>query len=127
LLFYEAPHRIVKTLEAMKEAWGEREAVLARELTKRYEEFARGTFSELLRWLEEGEPRGEFCLLVSGRSKAEAQQEAEAASLWWQQLSIVEHVDRYCEQGMNTKEAVKQAAEDRSLPKRDVYNEYHRA
>jgi 16S rRNA (cytidine1402-2'-O)-methyltransferase len=124
ILFYEAPHRIGKTLEAIREAWGDRQAVLARELTKRYEEFARGTLSELIDWLLEGEVRGEFCLIVEGfRGDAEADGESEA---WWKDLSLVEHVDHYCQQGLSTKEAVKQTADDRGLAKRDVYNEYHR-
>jgi 16S rRNA (cytidine1402-2'-O)-methyltransferase len=126
LLFYEAPHRIVKTLEDMREIWGERQAVLARELTKRYEEFARGTFSELIEWLEEGEVRGEFCIVVAGYDGAEAGPDGDEAASWWQALSLVEHVDHYCAQGMSKKEALKQTAEDRGLPKRDVYNEYHR-
>lgn len=124
LLFYEAPHRIAKTLEAMREAWGERQAVMARELTKRYEEFARGTFSELIGWLEQGEIRGEFCLIVAGYENTGDEQEEDAQ--WWQQLSIAEHVDHYTQQGLSKKEALKQTAEDRGVSKRDVYNEYHR-
>lgn len=122
LIFYEAPHRIEKTLAAMREVWGNRRAVMARELTKRYEEFARGTLDELLAWLREGEARGEFCLIVEGYL-GPAEEEADA---WWSGLGVVEHVDRYCEQGMGKKEAIKQAADDRGVSKRDVYNEYHR-
>ncbi|MGM0714108.1 16S rRNA (cytidine(1402)-2'-O)-methyltransferase [Brevibacillus parabrevis] len=123
LIFYEAPHRIAKTIAAMQEAWGNRRAVLARELTKRYEEFVRGTFDELLEWLDSGEVRGEFCVIVEGYTGAA---ETEEAVDWWQQMSVVGHVDHYCEQGLSKKEAIKQAADDRGLPKRDVYNEYHR-
>ncbi len=124
ILFYEAPHRIEKTLQAIREVWGDRRAVLARELTKRYEEFARGTLTELIDWLSEGEARGEFCLIVEGfQGEAEAVGQAET---WWQELSLVEHVDHYCGQGLSTKEAVKKTADDRGIPKRDVYNEYHR-
>ena len=123
LIFYEAPHRIAKTIAAMQEAWGNRRAVLARELTKRYEEFVRGTFDELLEWLDSGEVRGEFCVIVEGYTGAV---ETEEAVDWWQQMSVVGHVDHYCEQGLSKKEAIKQAADDRGLPKRDVYNEYHR-
>ncbi|KZE46634.1 16S rRNA methyltransferase [Brevibacillus parabrevis] len=123
LIFYEAPHRIAKTIAAMREAWGNRRAVLARELTKRYEEFVRGTFDELLEWLDSGEVRGEFCVIVEGCTGAV---ETEEAIEWWQQMSVVGHVDHYCEQGLSKKEAIKQAADDRGLPKRDVYNEYHR-
>ncbi|MGN7471413.1 16S rRNA (cytidine(1402)-2'-O)-methyltransferase [Brevibacillus sp. SAFN-007a] len=125
LIFYEAPHRIEKTIAAMREAWGNRRAVLARELTKRYEEFVRGTFDELLEWLGRGEVRGEFCVIVEGFTGADTG-EPEEESSWWQQLSVVQHVDHYCGQGLSKKEAIKQAADDRGLPKRDVYNEYHR-
>ncbi|GAA4706719.1 16S rRNA (cytidine(1402)-2'-O)-methyltransferase [Brevibacillus fulvus] len=127
LLFYEAPHRIAKTLEAMLEVWGDREAVIARELTKRYEEFARGTLSELSEWLGTGEIRGEFCVVVAGWSPSAEQLSALAdqQNSWWQELSIPQHVDHYCTQGMSTKEAVKKTAEDRGLAKREVYYEYH--
>lgn len=123
LIFYEAPHRIGKTLTAIREAWGNRRAVLARELTKRYEEFVRGTLDELIEWLEAGEVRGEFCLIVEGFTGTA---EAAAELAWWQDRSLVEHVDQYVEQGLNKKEAIKKAAEDRGVSKRDVYNEYHR-
>jgi 16S rRNA (cytidine1402-2'-O)-methyltransferase len=123
LIFYEAPHRIEKTLGAIREAWGNRRAVLARELTKRYEEFVRGTIDELLEWLREGEARGEFCLIVEAYT---GPLEEEELDVWWHSLSVVEHVDQYCEQGMNKKDAIKKAADDRGVPKRDVYNEYHR-
>ncbi|WP_139492609.1 16S rRNA (cytidine(1402)-2'-O)-methyltransferase [Brevibacillus dissolubilis] len=127
LLFYEAPHRIVKTLEAIYEAWGDRNVVLARELTKRYEEFSRGRLSELIAWLGEGEGeiRGEFCMIVEGYTGDDAGTGDEEV-IWWQALSIVEHVDRYIDQGLSSKEAIKKASEDRGLSKRDVYNEYHR-
>lgn len=123
LIFYEAPHRIDKTLVAIRDAWGNRRAVLARELTKRYEEFVRGTLDELIEWLREGEARGEFCLIVEGYT---GPLEEEEEDLWWRELSVTQHVDQYCEQGLSKKDAIKQAADDRGVSKRDVYNEYHR-
>ncbi len=126
LLFYEAPHRIQKTLEAMREAWGERQAVLARELTKRYEEFARGSLSELIEWLEESDIRGEFVIVVAGASLSDSEREPDEAMLWWHDLGIEEHVTHYLERGYTKKEALKLAAEDRGLPRREVYNQYHR-
>jgi len=125
LIFYEAPHRIEKTLADMRETLGDRQAVLARELTKRYEEFARGRISELLVWLGEGEIRGEFCLVVAGLSAAEAEQLPDPESSWWQELTLLQHVDHYVAQGRSKKEALKQTAEDRGLPRREVYNAYH--
>ncbi|UFJ40524.1 16S rRNA (cytidine(1402)-2'-O)-methyltransferase [Brevibacillus humidisoli] len=126
LLIYEAPHRIDKTLEAMLEVWGDRRAVIARELTKRYEEFARGTLAELLYWLNETQIRGEYCIVVEGAKESDKEEKETEVITWWEPLTISEHVDQYCEKGLSKKEAVKQAANDRGLPKRDVYNEYHR-
>lgn len=123
LIFYEAPHRIEKTLAALRASFGNRRAVLARELTKRYEEFVRGTLDELIEWTEAGEARGEYCLIVEGFT---GPQEEEDTAAWWHMLTIAEHVDRYCQQGLSKKEAIKQTADDRGVAKRDVYNEYHR-
>ncbi|MGD8192555.1 16S rRNA (cytidine(1402)-2'-O)-methyltransferase [Brevibacillus ginsengisoli] len=123
LIFYEAPHRIDKTIEAMLEVLGDRQAVLARELTKRYEEFTRGQLSELLEWINSGEVRGEFCMVVAGY-EGEASGEEEEMT-WWKDLSLVEHIEQYISQGLHSKEAIKQVAQDRDLPKRDVYKEYH--
>ncbi|HZG82876.1 MAG TPA: 16S rRNA (cytidine(1402)-2'-O)-methyltransferase [Brevibacillus sp.] len=122
LIFYEAPHRISKTLAAIRESWGNRRAVLARELTKRYEEFVRGTLDELIEWLANGEARGEFCLIVEGYTGAAEDAEE---GLWWQELGVVAHVDHYIAEGISKKDAIKQVAQDRGVSKRDVYNEYH--
>jgi 16S rRNA (cytidine1402-2'-O)-methyltransferase len=118
LLCYEAPHRIVKTLESMVEVWGDRRVALARELTKKYEEIARGRISECLTWLEHHSPRGEYCIIVEGSSEPQA---AEAAD-WWKELSVEEHVEHYMEQGGDRKEAIKRTAVDRRVPKREIYN-----
>lgn len=124
LIFYEAPHRIGKTLEAMQEVLGDRQAVLARELTKRYEEFIRGTLSELVEWAGTGEVRGEFCIVVAGASQDGATDE-EGNFVWWQELTIVQHIEHYIDQGESKKDAMKKVAQDRNLSKRDVYKEYH--
>lgn len=128
LLFYESPHRVKKTLEAMLSVWGNRQIALARELTKRYEEFARGTIEEALGHVEEHPPLGEYCLVVEGISKEEAAAAGSAgdgtvSELWWQGKSLQEHVDHYAVQGSDRKEAMKKAAKDRGLSRRDVYNE----
>ena len=119
LLFYESPHRVKKTLEFMREVLGERKAVLARELTKRYEEFVRGSLSECLEWLEEHPPLGEYCIVLEGISAEEERREREA---WWQDMRLDEHVAHYEGEGMNRKEAMKKAASDRGVSKRDIYN-----
>ncbi|MBP1996194.1 16S rRNA (cytidine(1402)-2'-O)-methyltransferase [Paenibacillus eucommiae] len=118
LLFYESPHRIVKTLERMAEVWGaERNICLARELTKKFEEFARGTIAECLKHLEEHPPQGEYCLIAEGDNGS-----SEESATWWQALTLEQHVDHYMEQGLDKKEATKKVAADRDVPKRDVYN-----
>nr|WP_276563047.1 16S rRNA (cytidine(1402)-2'-O)-methyltransferase [Paenibacillus anseongense] len=120
LLFYESPHRVDKTLARMAEVWGpERRVCLARELTKRYEEFLRGTISECLEYLAQHPPQGEYCMIVEGASAESAK---EAADGWWEAMSLGEHVEHYEGQGSDRKEAMKQVASDRGLSKRDVYN-----
>ncbi|MCL6585065.1 MAG: 16S rRNA (cytidine(1402)-2'-O)-methyltransferase [Anoxybacillus sp.] len=121
LIFYEAPHRLEDTLLAMQEVLGERKVALCRELTKRFEEFIRGTMSEVIEWAKQEEVRGEFCLVVDGAKECEEPQDE-----WWQPLSIIDHVDYYVnEKKMNTKEAIKQVAVDRNMPKREIYQAYH--
>lgn len=120
LLFYESPHRVAKTIEAMLETWGPRNAVLARELTKRHEEVARGTLEELLGLLNEHPPLGEYCIAVEGESRKQAQERKDA---WWQEMELAEHVSHYEEQeSLSRKDAMKKVAADRGLSKRDVYN-----
>ena len=119
LLFYESPHRVGKTLAYMLEGLGNRRVVLARELTKRYEEFLRGTIEECIAWLEEHPPLGEYVIVVEGESPEEA---AAASAAWWQPLDLAAHVAHYEASGLPRKEAMKQTAADRGLSKRDVYN-----
>lgn len=119
LLFYESPHRVTKTLAHLQEAFGNRRVTLARELTKRYEEFLRGTLEECLSWLEEHPPLGEYVIVLEGESKEEAEL---AESSWWRELEIEAHVAHYEASGVTRKEAMKKAASDRGLSKRDVYN-----
>ncbi|MEF2968765.1 16S rRNA (cytidine(1402)-2'-O)-methyltransferase [Paenibacillus sp. M1] len=119
LLLYESPHRLIKTLEALFKAWGDRNIVLARELTKRYEEMARGSLSECLAWLEEHPPLGEYCLVVAGARPEEVKEMKDA---WWQPLSVEEHVRHYeMQEGCARKEAMKKAAADRGVSKREIY------
>ncbi|PDY47786.1 16S rRNA (cytidine(1402)-2'-O)-methyltransferase [Bacillus pseudomycoides] len=121
MMFYEAPHRLDDTLISMKEVLGNREIVLCRELTKKFEEFIRGSVEEAIEWTKQNEVRGEFCILVSG-SKEEAAPEEQ----WWEAISVYDHIEHYInEQGMSSKDAIKKAAKDRDLSKRDVYQIYH--
>lgn len=122
-ILYEAPHRLKETLKAMADVLGERNIVISRELTKKFEEFIRGTISEVINWCESSEIRGEFCLIVQGNDDGDNQYDEE---VWWSSLSVVNHVNAYLEkEGISSKEAIKQVAKDRNLPKRDIYSEYH--
>ncbi|MFD0717113.1 16S rRNA (cytidine(1402)-2'-O)-methyltransferase [Paenibacillus sp. GCM10027626] len=124
IIAYESPHRIVKTLTAVQEHWGERQLALVRELTKRHEEAVRGTVSECIQWLEEHPPQGEYCLVIAGFDPALQSEGGHAAQErpWWDDLELEEHVGRYEAQTGNRKEAIKRAAADRGIPKREVYN-----
>jgi 16S rRNA (cytidine1402-2'-O)-methyltransferase len=121
IIFYESPHRLKETLTLMLEFLGDRQIALCRELTKKYEEFIRGSLTEVIGWANEDEIRGEFCLIVEG-SKEEQTEETS----WWEHLTIEEHVNHYISINKSpSKEAIKQVAKDRGLSKRDVYQSYH--
>ncbi len=119
IVLYEAPHRLKRTLEALSDALGEkRPVVLVREITKKYEEIQRTTLGEACG--SAAEPRGEYVLVIAGRSAEEIRQrQAEQ----WENMSISEHVALYERQGMDRKSAMKAAANDRGITKRAVYQE----
>lgn len=121
LIFYEAPHRLKETLKLMLDQLGNRKVVLCRELTKKFEQFLRGSMEEALRWTEQEEVRGEFCIIVEGNDREEDESEA----LWWASFGIKEHVNHYVTTDLSSKEAIKQVAKDRRLPRREVYRAYH--
>lgn len=123
-ILYESPHRLKDTLKEMVDSLGgARQIVISRELTKKFEEFIRGTIEEGLAWAEENELRGEFCLVVEGASAEDWQ--AEGAD-WWEPLTIEQHVAHYMEeQGLTSKAAIKETAKDRGQSKRDIYQSYH--
>lgn len=123
LIFYEAPHRLKECLKSVQKSFGgERRIVLAREVTKKFEEFLRGTVEQAVEWAETNEVRGEFCLVIEGNSSPDPIE----TSTWWEQLSLPEHVGAVMERdGLSSKEAIKQVSVERSLPKREVYQAYH--
>lgn len=121
IILYESPHRLKETLQQLFEVFGDRKISICRELTKRYEEFVRGTVSEVLQWASTDEVRGEFCLIIEGSH--ERKQEMDD---WWQNLSLAEHVEHYVSvKNLSSKDAIKQTAKDRNINKRDVYQAYH--
>ncbi|MCI7812420.1 MAG: 16S rRNA (cytidine(1402)-2'-O)-methyltransferase [Lachnospiraceae bacterium] len=120
IIVYEAPHRLVRTLEELREVLGDRRITICRELTKKHETCFRTTLEEALLFYREQEPKGECVILLEGRSRQEMRQEKQEA---WKELSAREHVDYYLAQGMDKKEAMKQAAKDRGVSKREIYQE----
>lgn len=123
LIFYEAPHRLQDTLKDMEAVLGNRNIVLARELTKKFEEFLRGTVEEAVQWTKDNEVRGEFCIIIEGSQDGE---ESEDEAPYWSNMTIKEHVELLMkEKQLTSKEAIKEVAKLRGIPKREVYQEYH--
>ena len=120
LIFYEAPHKLPYTLSDMLEILGDRRIALCRELTKIHEEIIHTTLKEAQELYKETSPKGEFVIVIEGVKEPEKEEE------WWEPLSIDEHVEKYIGDGIDSKEAVKMVAKDRNLPKREVYNIYHK-
>lgn len=123
LIVYESPYRIKETLSAIYEQLGNRNVAIARELTKRFEEYVRGTAKDVLNWAQATELKGEFCIIIEGN---QSQMELKDEVQWWEKLSLDEHVTHYMNKNdMYSKEAIKQVAVDRKIPKREVYQAYH--
>lgn len=122
IILYEAPHRLKKTLVELSDVFGqERRVSVCKELTKRYENVFLTTFAEAIEYYEANEPKGEYVLVIEGKDRSEIVAEQRAQ---WESMSVVEHVDMYIAQGLDKKEAMKAAAKDRGVSKRDIYNEY---
>jgi len=113
LIFYEAPHRIQKTLETMLEILGDRKISISREITKKYEEIYRGNISEVLPEIEP--PKGEYVIVVEGNKNEKN----------YDNLSLIEHVNLYIKEGKSVKEACKMVSKERHMSKSDIYKQYH--
>jgi 16S rRNA (cytidine1402-2'-O)-methyltransferase len=118
IILYEAPHRLVRTLEELRETLGNRRITLCRELTKRHETAFVSTIDDLIHFYEHEKPLGECVLVIEGRSHEELRAEEQAS---WESLSIEEHMKTYEEQGLSNKDAMKQVAKDRGVSKREIY------
>lgn len=117
-ILYEAPHRLLRTLRELYETLGDKRITVCRELTKRYETAFLTTLSEALSYYEQHEPKGECVIVMEGRSREEMKEQEQKQ---WEEMDICAHVKLYEEQGCDRKEAMKRAAKDRGLSKRDVY------
>ena len=122
MILYEAPHHLIKTLEELYHALGERKITLCRELTKRFETVMPTTLQGALEYYKAEDPRGEYVLVVEGKSLQEKRKETIAS---WESMSIEEHMSYYEEQGMDHKSAMKAVARDRGVGKRDIYQYLH--
>ncbi len=118
MIIYEAPHHLKNTLKDLKDVLGDRKAAICRELTKKFETVMPVTLKEALKFYEENEPRGEYVLVIQGKSLEEKKQEA---VLEWREMPLKEHMQYYENQGIDKKDAMKLTARDRGIGKRDVY------
>ena len=114
IIFYEAPHRLIETLNNILEIFGNRNIAVCREITKKYEEIYRGTIKNVIQ--EINEVKGEIVIVV----------EKDNNNTSFEHISIVEHINLYIKEGKDSKEAIKQVAKDRNIAKTIVYKEYHR-
>lgn len=117
-IIYEAPHRLVKTLQELLNELGDRKITVCKELTKKHETGFETTLKEAVPYYEQNEPRGEYVLVLEGCSRQQMEQEAQDA---WKEMSLGDHMKLYEEQGMNRKDAMKQVAKDRGVGKREIY------
>ena len=118
IIIYEAPHRLVRTLEELREALGNRRMTLCRELTKKHETAFHTTIEALITFYTTEKPLGECVLVVEGKSHQEMKEEQQAS---WEKITIEDHMKIYEEKGYSRKEAMKLVANDRGVTKRDIY------
>lgn len=114
IIFYEAPHKLLRTLEHIKKVFGDRDISVSREITKKFEETTRGKINDVITHFTQNNPKGEFVLVISGA------EEKEDVYL----TSVIQHVDELILTGMDKKTAISEVAKLRKIPKRNVYNEY---
>jgi 16S rRNA (cytidine1402-2'-O)-methyltransferase len=115
IILYEAPHKLINTLEAIKEVLGDRNIVLAREITKIHEEYIRGKVSEIISNINN--PKGEFVILIEGSSQSVEEEKIEFLN----NISLEEHYEFYEKQGYDKKEIIKKIAKDRKTNKNEIY------
>ena len=114
IAFYEAPHRLIKTLNNIYEIFGNRKIAIVREISKKYEEVIRDNVENILKTVEN--LKGEIVIVVEGNQETKN----------FDNLSIQEHVDLYIEDGLTPNEAIKKVAKERNVPKSEIYNQYHK-
>lgn len=118
IILYEAPHRLLRTLEELRNNLGDRKATICRELTKRYETAFCTTLEGALIHYRMEEPKGEFVIIIEGKSISDIKKEQVKS---WEEMTIEAHMEYYQKQGIDKREAMKAVAKDRGISKRDVY------
>ena len=118
MILYESPHHLKRTLSELLEVLGERRITLCRELTKKFETIMPTTLEGAADYYEENEPKGEYVLVIEGKSRKEIEEEQQKS---WESMSIEEHMDFYEKQGIDRKSAMKKVAADRGVGKREIY------
>lgn len=118
MILYEAPHHLKRTLSELLETLGERRITLCRELTKKFETIMPTTLEGAADYYEENEPKGEYVLVIEGKSRKEIEEEQRKS---WESMSIEEHMAFYEKQGIDRKSAMKKVAADRGVGKREIY------
>ena len=118
MIVYEAPHHLRAVLDDLYETLGDRRISICRELTKKFEEVTPTTLKEAISFYKDNDPRGEYVLVIEGKSLQEQEEEKKAS---WQEMSIQDHMKFYEDQGVSHKDAMKKVAADRGVGKRDIY------
>lgn len=119
LIFYEAPHKLTRTLADMLEILGNRRIALVRELTKIHEEVIHTDLEKAQTLYAESSPKGEFVIVIEGAKELKTEN-------FWDNMTICEHIEKYINEGLNQKEALKKVSKERGIKRRDVYSEYHK-
>ena len=119
IIVYEAPHHLKKTLSLLSDTLGDRKITICRELTKKFETVMPTTFKEALEYYESEDPRGEYVLVIEGADRDAAKRELQSS---FESMSVEDHVAMYEAKGFDRKAAMKKAAEDRGVPKREIYS-----
>lgn len=119
MIIYEAPHHLISTLKDLYEALGDRKITLCKELTKKFESINCTTLKAAISYYEENEPKGEYVLVIEGKSRESIEKELRSS---FEEMTLEEHMKMYLDKGIDKKEAMKLVAKDRGVSKRDIYN-----
>lgn len=117
-ILYEAPHKLLQTLQDLKQVLENRKIVLARELTKIHEEYVTGTIEEIEKIIET--PKGEYVIIIDKNQKTKREVQLEGLN----EISLEEHYEYYKQRGLEKKEIIKQIAKDRNVNKNEIYKKF---